>query len=105
MEGYQEPNLYEPTFGLPIVRRRISYAELLKDIRLQKVQEISYFDSNQAPDESDKYRMRNLTLEGYCLVIYNDTSVAQVHSWQTLFYVSWPQKPCNVLDCRFCSPA
>lgn len=37
----QQEYLYEPTFGLPVVRRRLSYGELLRDIRLEKVAEVS----------------------------------------------------------------
>lgn len=78
MEGYQEPTLYEPRFGLPIVRKRLTYAQLLKEIRQGKVKEVSYFDCNDAPGENDKYRMKNITMEGYCLVRYQDDFVAQV---------------------------
>lgn len=78
MEGYQEPNLYEGTYGLPIVRKRIGYAQVLREIRQGKIKEVSYFDSNVAPSEDDKYRMKNITMEGYCIVMYQDQTVAQV---------------------------
>jgi hypothetical protein len=36
----QPQYLYEPSYGLPVVRRRLSYSELLRDIRLEKVSEV-----------------------------------------------------------------
>ena len=71
--------LYEPAFGLPVVRRKVEYGELLKEIRQNKVREIAYFDSNPAPPEkAAPSNQTNLELEGYCLVVYNDDTVAQV---------------------------
>lgn len=71
--------LYEPAFGLPVVRRKVEYGELLREIRENKVREIAYFDSNPAPKEKGPPSAQtNLQLEGFCLVVYNDDKVAQV---------------------------
>lgn len=43
---YRDPNrpvtnyLYEPTTGLPVIREKLSYAELLEDIRTEKVRPV-----------------------------------------------------------------
>ena len=72
--------LYEPAFGLPIVRRKVDYGELLREIRQNKVRHIAYFDNNTAPPENAAPSTQtNLELEGYCLVVYNDDSLAQVY--------------------------
>lgn len=57
----------------------MEYGELLREIRQNKVREIAYFDSNPAPEEkATPSAQTNLELEGYCLVIYDDDTVAQV---------------------------
>ena len=44
-----------------------------------QVAEIAYFDSNPAPEDgASQHRERNVYLEGYCLVHYQDGTVAQV---------------------------
>jgi len=50
------------------VRQKISYSELLRDIRTEKVKEVSWFTGLPA---GDSY------LEGPCLVIYKDGTVKQ----------------------------
>lgn len=39
--------LFEPRYGLPIVRRSIGYAELLKEIRTDKVDELLFFTQEE----------------------------------------------------------
>ena len=60
--------LYSPQFGMPVVRDKLSYSELLRDIRLGKVKEVSWFTTLPAGDHE---------LEGPCLVIYRDDTVKQ----------------------------
>ncbi|GAB4816210.1 hypothetical protein N2152v2_003256 [Parachlorella kessleri] len=62
----QPQYLYEPRYGLPVVRRRLNYSELLRDIRLEKVSEVRFFSQHDS-----------MYLEGPCLVVYTDGSVAQ----------------------------
>lgn len=76
-QGSRPTSLYEPVFGLPLVRRKVKYSELLRDIRQGRVVEIAYFDSNVAKMDMDKSEY-NVGVEGYCLVIYTDGSVAHV---------------------------
>ncbi|KAL4447504.1 hypothetical protein ABPG75_004723 [Micractinium tetrahymenae] len=61
--------LYEGKFGLPLVRKRLSYSELLRSVRLGEVQEVHFFTTH---DDST-------TMEGPCLVVLADGSVAQGH--------------------------
>lgn len=61
---------------MPIVRRKLKYAELIRDIRLNQVREVAFFDNNNAPQ--DQIGPSNLQLEGFCLVVYHDDRVAQV---------------------------
>ena len=68
--------LFDPKWGIPIVRRKVGYAELLRDIRQGRVKEISYFDENDTDVVGTKNY--NVGLDGYCLVIYQDGRVAQV---------------------------
>lgn len=58
--------LYEPRYGLPVVHKYLKYGELLRDIRTDKVQRLSFFS-----------QIKTVDLEGPCLVIYKDGSVAQ----------------------------
>jgi len=60
--------LYGRDFGMPVVREKLSYSELLRDIRLGLVKEVSWFTTMPAGDH---------TLEGPCLVIYRDGLVKQ----------------------------
>ena len=87
--------LYEPAFGLPIVRRKVEYGDLLREIRQNRVRHIAYFDNNTAPPENAAPSTQtNLELEGYCLVVYNDDTVAQVFHAQDLL-------DCPYLPARF----
>ncbi|KAI3429278.1 hypothetical protein D9Q98_005374 [Chlorella vulgaris] len=65
--GGQQQYLYESKYGLPVVRKQLSYTELLKAIRLEEVKEVRFFTT----DEDATH------LEGPCLVVMNDGSVAQ----------------------------
>jgi hypothetical protein len=51
--------LYEPQYGLPVVRKYLKYGELLKDIRLERVAELLFFTLEDQQD-----------IEGPCLVVY-----------------------------------
>ena len=51
--------LYEPKYGLPVVREYLRYEELLKMIRLEQVEEILFFQAEETVE-----------LEGPCLVVY-----------------------------------
>ena len=70
--------LFDPKWGVPIVRRKVGYAELLRNIRQGRVKEISYFDENDTDAVGTKNY--NVGLDGYCLVIYQDGRVAQVNT-------------------------
>ena len=59
--------LYEPKFGLPVVRKRLSYGELLREIRIGNVKQLKFF---QSYDEA-------IELEGPCLVVFKDDTLAQ----------------------------
>lgn len=66
--GSQPTYLYGPRFGLPVVRQHLSYTQLLREIRTDKVDQLLFFT------------MRDLEgVEGPCLVVYRDGSVAQSH--------------------------
>ena len=58
------------------MRQRLKYSELIRDIRLDLVREVAFFDNNNAPE--DTVGTVNLELEGFCLVVYHDDKVAQV---------------------------
>ena len=57
---------FDPKYGLPIVREKLSYGELLRDIRSKKVKEIHWFS-----------RKDDFYFEGACLVEYHDGKVKQ----------------------------
>ena len=59
--------LYEPRFGLPVVRKRLSYGELLREIRTENVKQLKFFET--ADDV--------IQLEGPCIVIFKDDTLAQ----------------------------
>ena len=59
--------LYEPRFGLPLVRRRLSYGELLREIRTENVKQLKFFETADNVIE----------LEGPCLVVFKDDTLAQ----------------------------
>ena len=58
--------MYEGKYGLPVVRRRLSYAQLLRAVRQEEVSEVLFFTSRA-----------NLTLEGPCIVVFRDGTTAQ----------------------------
>lgn len=60
--------LYSDRFGMPVVREKLSYNELLRDIRTNQVAEVSWFKDP---------RLRGMEPEGPCLVIYRDGRVRQ----------------------------
>jgi cell division protease FtsH len=62
----QQQYLYEPKYGLPVVRRKLSYSQLLRAIREEQVDEISFFTHRG-----------HLNLEGPCLISFRDGTVAQ----------------------------
>lgn len=44
--GQQGQYLYEGKYGLPLVRKKLSYSELLKAVRLGEVQEVHFFTTH-----------------------------------------------------------
>ena len=80
--------LFDPKWGVPIVRRKVGYGELLRDIRQGRVKEISYFDENDTDAVGTKNY--NVGLDGYCLVIYQDGRVAQVKCPARLMHTICP---------------
>lgn len=44
-------HLFEQRYGLPIVRRYLTYGELLKEIRMEQVYEVAYFSEEKFEDE------------------------------------------------------
>ena len=81
--------LYEARFGLPVVRKYLNYAELLRDIRTDKVQRLSFFSQHEQVD-----------LEGPCLVIYKDGSVAQSYVPDLDYRVPYAAKNHGVASVR-----
>ena len=57
---------FEPKYGLPIVREKVSYGELLEDIRSKKVKEIHWFSHKE-----------QFHFQGPCLVEYYNNTVKQ----------------------------
>ena len=64
--GAGKQYLYEQTYGLPVVYKKLSYSELLRAIREEEVDEISFFTQRG-----------HHFLEGPCLVSFKNGSVAQ----------------------------
>lgn len=60
--------LYEPRFGLPVVRRQLSYVELLKSIRQGKVKSVSWFKADHKGAA---------VVDGPCLVEFIDGTLYQ----------------------------
>jgi hypothetical protein len=69
LRGGEYPFMYDPVYGLPIVREVARYGELLKDIRQGEVSQILWFFD---PACADPYYM-----DGRCLVRYKDGRVKQ----------------------------
>ena len=65
----QQQYLYEPKYGLPVVRRRLGYSELLRCIRQGEVDEVRFFTTHENATQ----------MEGPCLVVLTDGTVAQGH--------------------------
>lgn len=59
--------LYEPRYGFPVVRKRLSYGDLLREIRIGNVKQLKFFETGEDVVE----------LEGPCLVVFQDDTVAQ----------------------------
>jgi hypothetical protein len=62
----QPQYLYEPKYGLPVVRAKLSYSQLLRAIREGGVDEVLFFSQRGRAD-----------LEGPCLVALRDGTTAQ----------------------------
>ena len=58
--------LYEHQYGLPVVRRKLSYSELLRAIREERVEEVLFF---RQPEQGP--------LEGPCLISFRNGTTAQ----------------------------
>jgi hypothetical protein len=76
LRGGRYPFMYDPVYGLPIVRSIASYADVLRDIRLGRVKEILWFATpprpGSLPQGSDFSSM-----EGRCLIRYKNDEVKQ----------------------------
>ena len=69
LRGGQYPFLYDPVYGLPIVRDVVRYGELLRDIRQGEVKQILWFHEPGLDDP--------LAPSSRCLVRYKDGRVKQ----------------------------
>lgn len=65
-QGQPKQYLYEPRYGLPVVRRQLNYSQLLRAVREEQVDEILFFTTRGYS-----------VLEGPCLVSLRDGSTAQ----------------------------
>lgn len=43
--------LYEPQYGLPVVRKQLGYSELLRAVRLGEVKEVHFFTLDEEATE------------------------------------------------------
>ena len=76
LRGGQYPFIYDPVYGLPIVRAIASYSEVLRDMRQGKVKEILWFATAPRPG-SMPYGSSFTSIDGRCLIRYQDESVKQ----------------------------
>lgn len=60
--------LYEPRFGLPVVRRELSYTDLLKSVRQGKVKSVNWFKADHKG---------TAVVDGPCLVEFIDGTLFQ----------------------------
>lgn len=70
--------LYEGRFGLPVLRRKTTYSQLLQDVRNQKIDEIFWFPENygyELPDYREIYE-EMLPLSDFAIVSYKDGTSA-----------------------------
>ncbi|KAK9808335.1 hypothetical protein WJX73_003265 [Symbiochloris irregularis] len=65
----------DPKSGMPLVRQSISATDLLRDIRLQKVDRIEYIDNAQYSDNWYRDPTTWNQIDGACLVVYKDGRV------------------------------
>ena len=64
--------------GMPVVRRRVDFTELLRDIRLGHVDRVEYIDNAQYSDNWYRDPTTWNVIDGSCLVVYKDGRVAYV---------------------------
>lgn len=76
LRGGRYPFIYDPVYGLPIVRSIASYAEVLRDIRLGRVKEILWFTTPPRPGSMPE-GSNFLSIEGRCLIRYTNEDVKQ----------------------------
>jgi hypothetical protein len=60
----QQQYLYEGRYGLPVVRRKLGYAELIKAMRLGEVAEVRFFTTHEDATQVGMVFLDVLTLEG-----------------------------------------
>ena len=60
-------HLFESRYGLPIVRRYLTYSELLKEIRMEQVLEVTYFSEEKFEDEVRLMSSKMPTLPCVCV--------------------------------------
>lgn len=70
--------MLDPKAGLPKVKQRLDFNELLRDIRLNKIDRVEYIDNAQYSDNWYKDPKSWNLIDGSCLVIYRDGHVAYV---------------------------
>ena len=64
--------------GLPVLRKRVDFNELLRDVRQGRVDRVEYIDSAQYKDNWAKDPASWNIVDGSCLVVYHDGRVAYV---------------------------
>lgn len=69
LRGGQYPFLYDPVYGLPVVREVARYGEVLREVRQGHVQQILWFFD---PARTDPFFQ-----DGRCLIRYKDGRVKQ----------------------------
>ncbi|CAL8467515.1 g7053 [Coccomyxa elongata] len=92
--------LFEPVFGLPIVRRQLKYAELLKEIRLGNVKKVAFFDNDDIMEDRKEFQ----PVEGPCLVIFRDDRVAHSYVPRYDFRIPYAMETHGVVADRVAAP-
>ncbi|KAK9823015.1 hypothetical protein WJX81_007049 [Elliptochloris bilobata] len=67
--------LFEPKHGLAIVRKKLKYGELLREIRQGRVRDVLFFDNDHLMENEEDFT----PVEGPCLVLFRDGHVEQAY--------------------------
>lgn len=78
----------DPKTGMPVLQERISATDLLRDIRLQKVDRIEYIDNAQYTDNWYRDATTWNQIDGACLVVYKDGRVIYVSTPGVLLHAA-----------------